>query len=403
MAARRQQDRDRLPVVETELARLELQISRLRIERSGIKRRLESYIYPVQNLPNEIVSEIFINLIPPYPECPPLFGQQSPTRLLRICHAWREIALHTPQLWRAIDCQGPPPRYRLRPNQTVPDAATTLAEINTWLGRSASCGLSLSFDPQPDENPEYQTDVMKLLRLHQHRWEFLTMTSVAAVESNETPLALAGPLPLLRELWAFHSVAVSAAPSNAPMLRSLFLSIPRFPDTFAMGPNNIQWAQFTSLNLNHAIEDCLPILRDAVNLRHFYVHLEREKTILPAALHLPPRLETFILVFDANPGSLPLAPGYLQKIVGPALKRVHIHAVFLQPNPMDVINAFLRNSQCPLQHLQFMGQSKPFVILAEELRVLLPHIPKITKVSGPPEPVIGQSMDQYFDRITLPY
>ncbi|KAJ7187330.1 hypothetical protein C8R46DRAFT_1059491 [Mycena filopes] len=58
--------------------------------------------YPVLTLPNEIVSEIFIRVLPPYPECPPWKGSLSPSLLTQICRKWREIALSTPELWRAM-------------------------------------------------------------------------------------------------------------------------------------------------------------------------------------------------------------------------------------------------------------------------------------------------------------
>ncbi|KAJ7641164.1 hypothetical protein FB45DRAFT_712335, partial [Roridomyces roridus] len=57
---------------------------------------------PVLTLPNEITSEIFVHFLPPYPVCPPMTGLDSPTSLTHICRQWREIALATPKLWRAI-------------------------------------------------------------------------------------------------------------------------------------------------------------------------------------------------------------------------------------------------------------------------------------------------------------
>ncbi|KAJ7639452.1 hypothetical protein FB45DRAFT_725271, partial [Roridomyces roridus] len=78
-------------------------------------------------LPNEIVSEIFIQCLPPYPICPPFRGLSSPTCLTHICRKWRDIALTTPQLWRAI------------PFPASGDYKTPQA----WLERSGSCPLSI--------------------------------------------------------------------------------------------------------------------------------------------------------------------------------------------------------------------------------------------------------------------
>ncbi|KAJ7734749.1 hypothetical protein DFH07DRAFT_689007, partial [Mycena maculata] len=61
--------------------------------------RLDAYKDPVLTLPNEIVSEIFVHLIPRSPKCPKITGFQSPIFLGRICRKWREIAFSAPTLW----------------------------------------------------------------------------------------------------------------------------------------------------------------------------------------------------------------------------------------------------------------------------------------------------------------
>ncbi|KAJ7086305.1 hypothetical protein C8R43DRAFT_311955 [Mycena crocata] len=66
------------------------------------ERLTDSLVYPVLTLPNEITSQIFIYFLAAYPRCPPFQGLLSPIILTHICHQWREIALSTPALWRAI-------------------------------------------------------------------------------------------------------------------------------------------------------------------------------------------------------------------------------------------------------------------------------------------------------------
>ncbi|KAJ7705931.1 hypothetical protein B0H14DRAFT_2415857, partial [Mycena olivaceomarginata] len=53
---------------------------------------------PVLTLPNEIISEIFVQFLPVYPLSSPSTGPFSPTLLTQICRRWREIALTTPLL-----------------------------------------------------------------------------------------------------------------------------------------------------------------------------------------------------------------------------------------------------------------------------------------------------------------
>ncbi|KAK6977953.1 F-box domain-containing protein, partial [Favolaschia claudopus] len=78
-------------------------LSELHEAKAVIQNRLDAFIYPVLTLPNEVVSEIFIQFLPAYPKPPPLVGTSSPTLLTHICQKWRAIALATPKLWRVID------------------------------------------------------------------------------------------------------------------------------------------------------------------------------------------------------------------------------------------------------------------------------------------------------------
>ncbi|KAJ7917678.1 hypothetical protein B0H13DRAFT_2657737, partial [Mycena leptocephala] len=60
-------DRSRVADISAQILDLERSISALRIEKTQAQERLDSYKYPVLTLPNEIVSEIFIHFLPPYP------------------------------------------------------------------------------------------------------------------------------------------------------------------------------------------------------------------------------------------------------------------------------------------------------------------------------------------------
>jgi hypothetical protein len=74
-------------------------IQTLTIEKRPLRAQLDGYKYPILTLPTEIVSEIFIHLLLPYPMRSKL---KLPTILGRVCRKWREIARSTPALWRAI-------------------------------------------------------------------------------------------------------------------------------------------------------------------------------------------------------------------------------------------------------------------------------------------------------------
>ncbi|KAJ6538084.1 hypothetical protein B0H19DRAFT_1181665 [Mycena capillaripes] len=71
-------------------------------KRDALERELSRIIYPVLQIPSEIVSLIFAACLPshgrvrPSPITPPL-------SLAQICRHWRHIALSSPELWSSLD------------------------------------------------------------------------------------------------------------------------------------------------------------------------------------------------------------------------------------------------------------------------------------------------------------
>ncbi|KAJ7629983.1 aspartic peptidase domain-containing protein [Mycena polygramma] len=95
-------DRARIADIDLQILELEASVNALKKEKTTVQRRLDAYTYPVLTLPNEITSEIFVHFLPVYPKAPPPIGPLSPHLLCQICQKWRDIALATPALWRAI-------------------------------------------------------------------------------------------------------------------------------------------------------------------------------------------------------------------------------------------------------------------------------------------------------------
>ncbi|KAJ7044674.1 hypothetical protein C8F04DRAFT_593653 [Mycena alexandri] len=169
--------------LDIQILALERSLTVLRAQRTMVQERLDSYIYPVLTLPNEIVSEIFIRFVPVYPEGPSLDGIHSPNNLTHICRKWRDIALATPELWRAI-------QLSIGDDGDIP-LERQVHELDAWLNRSRSCPFSiellLSF---------YFTEgnfVFSLARAA--RWEHLK----ASFRTSRS-FIIEGPMPLLRHL-----------------------------------------------------------------------------------------------------------------------------------------------------------------------------------------------------------
>ncbi|KAJ6501121.1 hypothetical protein C8R47DRAFT_970511, partial [Mycena vitilis] len=101
----------------------------LESDRGKAQRQLNSICDPMERLPLEISSEIFmlcrtsLKINPCNLKLPPF---------LNICHLWRTIALSTPLLWTEID---------IYPNSVEDDSLIKLC--NTWFSRARALPLSL--------------------------------------------------------------------------------------------------------------------------------------------------------------------------------------------------------------------------------------------------------------------
>lgn len=65
-----------------------------------IKRRHQAIVSPLRQLPHELLSEIFIHCLPPFPTR--ISPSDAPLLLEQICRRWRDIARSTPTLWSSI-------------------------------------------------------------------------------------------------------------------------------------------------------------------------------------------------------------------------------------------------------------------------------------------------------------
>ncbi|KAJ7836600.1 hypothetical protein B0H13DRAFT_2106723 [Mycena leptocephala] len=144
-------DRTRVAALETQILELERSLSALRAEKTLVQERLDSYKYP-----------IFIHFLPLYPDPPPLAGLHSPNILAAICRDWREIALATPALWRAILI------FSTKPG----DLERQVGASNTWLTRSRSCMLSFEVDHYEDHPTP---DIFAAVSAHNARLEYLKL------------------------------------------------------------------------------------------------------------------------------------------------------------------------------------------------------------------------------------
>ncbi|KAF7376704.1 WD40 repeat-like protein [Mycena sanguinolenta] len=224
--------------------------SALSTERALAQERLDAYKYPVLTIPNEITSEIFIRFLPIYPDAPPLTGPESPTTLTHVCRQWREVALATPALWRAMRLdykprtQGYTPMKAYAPIQYLSDA---------WIRRSGSCPLSIEIHDCRDVTLlDVLTETMAMAAA---RFEHLVLW----IPSHSLPKI--GRMPLLRSLSFWARDGSKAFASHTPQLRTVSLFGGVVPNIA------LPWAQLTCLTLDCiGIKSCVSILRKTKNL-----------------------------------------------------------------------------------------------------------------------------------------
>ncbi|KAJ7161181.1 hypothetical protein C8R46DRAFT_1353799 [Mycena filopes] len=333
MSSNLQADRARAAELDIQIRFLERALSVLRPRRAQIQERLDSYKYPVLTLPNEIVSEIFVHFLPTYPKCPPLTGILSPTNLTQICRKWREIALGTPWLWRAIHL----------PLDTDGPSAEHLRDFGVWFLRSGCCPLSIEFTDEPGVDRQD----FRLPSSHAARCEVLTIF----LQQWPIPI-LDNPMPLLRHIDVavqsghFPSGEEPVVLGDVPLLRSARL------DDVGSQAVSLPWAQLTSLHLHILYpEECVEVLQWTPNLVHCVLDLvdNGPEPPLPDVMLL--RLESLVLLVGCGGGC-----GSLDFLVTPALRSLQVSEDCFPGPTLIALASFVSKSGCTLQNLHIAGK-----------------------------------------------
>ncbi|KAJ7185497.1 hypothetical protein C8R46DRAFT_1060768 [Mycena filopes] len=312
--------------------------------------------YPFSTLPTEIVVETFACFVPVYPRAPPLLGLESPNLLTHICHEWREIALATPVLWRAISL-------------TFDRDASFAHEVaisHSWLQRSRALPLSIQIriDTPAAELELFSATIIP----HRQRWEYLYMHNVTQAQVT----AIDGPMALLRHL----ALTLDVVPSDlvvvfkdAPSLRTVLLN---FRSALMLA---LPWAQLTSLTLKHTPEPrCIAILRAAApNLVHCSLTAVAWGDFEQSADITLPQLESLVLRVQILGAS-----GLRSLLILPALRHLTLLERFPNPDPFPVMAAFIGKAACTL--LEVVRVTETGFVSEQEYLAAFPLIPTFTLV-----------------------
>ncbi|KAF8207868.1 hypothetical protein K438DRAFT_2013274 [Mycena galopus ATCC 62051] len=116
----------------------------------------------ILTLPNEITSENFVHSLPRFPSyrTSTVNPTRAPMLLLRVCRAWRSIALSTPRLWTDLELDFD------RLPQALFDAANMDKFIEDCVTRSGACPLSLFLrgsDEREEEGWQFIPNILERL------------------------------------------------------------------------------------------------------------------------------------------------------------------------------------------------------------------------------------------------
>ncbi|EAU83522.1 hypothetical protein CC1G_04778 [Coprinopsis cinerea okayama7 len=132
--------------IASEIASLEGRLSKLKSRQAFLKDAAAPYAAlasPFRRFPPELMQSIFIACLPDSRNAV-MHRSEAPVLLGRVCSEWRRIVLNTPALWSTLHIV--PPNF----SADMPELNTIRFRrkrevIETWLGRSGACPLSISF------------------------------------------------------------------------------------------------------------------------------------------------------------------------------------------------------------------------------------------------------------------
>ncbi|KAJ7367363.1 hypothetical protein DFH08DRAFT_190900 [Mycena albidolilacea] len=218
---------------------------------------------------------------------------EAPLVLGHICRHWRTIVYSTPMLWSSIHIPSDvPPSVRPRLERAV----------ETWLGRSASCALSISVWP-PTNSPALDNHpvIFQLLPVSRR----IRSLELCGKLSLIRPLLQLGPddLPLLKRLSPRTNAEDEpgfARILNAPALEDVSLTLYKSDDPLSYP---LRWSLLTGLKLDSYASDqeglvgALELLRRCPNLLRCELRISKGDPFDPSVNTSPivlPQMHTLV-------------------------------------------------------------------------------------------------------------
>ncbi|KAK7031032.1 hypothetical protein VNI00_013822 [Paramarasmius palmivorus] len=254
---------------EEQVQLLNEKIFQLEAERDKLQSFINDHralLSPARRLPRDIIAEIFLHCLPT-DQLPTCDASKMPLVLTTVCRSWREIAVTTPRLWRAIHFVIP-----ALVGYTIEDDFRTLFHLRKeglqlWLERAksvpliVSCYMQFNSKKPREVGNELQTmytEYMKVLSRYSTQWKTLYLSSIPLELLSPLQVLKANDVPLLRTLSLESNAFELGRPwmlasrehplldiTRTPSLRALHLS--REPADIFLFP--ARWADLTELSI----------------------------------------------------------------------------------------------------------------------------------------------------------
>ncbi|KAF8182149.1 hypothetical protein K438DRAFT_1162483 [Mycena galopus ATCC 62051] len=346
--------RRRLAELDEQIAEHRRVLHELEETRIAVERELFASPFPVLSLPAEVTAEIFIRCLPPFANLGwsrriDEYENAAPVSLMRVCHAWRDIAIATSTLWSVLDVP-----FDIISASFASKQGCGEDFIDRWLARAGQRPLSFVFraitgwEPGEDDIEPFPPRMRDLIHCYSHRLQYLELYTIAphihhlGLDSTEFPVlervSLNCDAPAGDRFWDGQATVVNIF-SHAPQFHEL-LRHPRPTDDTIFRANiwvALPWSQLTKYD--GPIQN-LVLFTEASSLTEVTCYLEYLEDDTTPVTHSGLKSLT---VKDWGPGL-----GLLQYLTLPALKYLDVIAARASGNALE---PFLNRSSPPLVSL----------------------------------------------------
>ncbi|KAJ7781005.1 hypothetical protein B0H16DRAFT_1877806 [Mycena metata] len=313
-----------------------------------LQTQLDSIVYPVLSLPPEITSEIFLHCTPEgYRDA--VDTRFAPLLLMRVCRAWRQVAISTPALWTTF--------HVTRAIRSMPEIA------KVWFERARQLPLSVSLDQsvlppgrvideflatfrrhcQSIHSLELHTSGDGFQRINTYLLDFIHLLDFTRLRNLSLHLLLGED-----EVFDFPAIEINMFHS-APLLNEVFLG--GIPPSLIPLP----WQQLTKFTGHFfTLPACLYVLRRTPNVTEcaLAAYSSHDPEAFDICRH--PAVETFTLSAAVNYYDCADSAQVLAFITLPALHTLRIDNV--DDFDEETFHSFLLRSIAPLKTLSIRSR-----------------------------------------------